>query len=437
MSKTFEKFVAEWLATYVAEKMDTKQFGGKKGASIEHYLIEFVTFILYNQDLKEARAVLAAMVDFQKAFNRQDHTTLITILADMGVPGWLLFIIMGFLTDRVLVVAYMGEDSQPKAMPGGGPQGTVLGMLLFLVLINQAGFQESEPTLGAQLTMATNARKAINTMHAKFVDDLTIAESIDLRKALTVETDKTWNQPLNYHERTKQVLKHESEVQKQLTSISEYAVLNKMKINQNKTKIMLFNNSKQNDFLPELKLNGKNLEVVEQMKLLGVIITSDLKWHENTNNIVKKASKKMWILRRLRNLGASRSTLLDIYMKYVRSVVEFSTVVWHAGLTKENTEQIERVQKAAFAIILGGNYKSYENACTVLSMMKLAERREKLSLNFANKAVWHPEHKEWFAPQVQTYNTRTPIKPFKPAQAKTQRLLNSAIPHMTHLLNTC
>ena len=67
-------------------------------------------------------------------------------------------------------------------------------------------------------------------------------------------------------------------------------------------------------------------------------------------------------------MGLSRSTLLDIYMIHVRSVVEFAAVVWHSGLTKDNTEQIERVQKAAFAIILGENYKNYENACSVLSM---------------------------------------------------------------------
>ena len=72
----------------------------------------------------------------------------------------------------------------------------------------------------------------------------------------------------------------------------------------------------------------------------------------------------MWILRRLRNLGASRSTLLDVYIKHVRSVAEFAAVVWHAGLTKENTEEIERIQKAAFAIILGGDYLSiYLSIC--------------------------------------------------------------------------
>ena len=111
--------------------------------------------------------------------------------------------------------------------------------------------------------------------------------------------------------------------------------------------------------------------------------------------------------------------------------------VWHAGLTKENTEQIERIQKAAFAIILGGDYKTYEKACTVLSMSKLADRREKLSLSFGIKAARHPEHKEWFVPQVQTHNTRTSKQPYLPAQAKTQRLMKSAIPYMTKLLNTC
>ena len=35
-------------------------------------------------------AVLALMADFSKAFNRQNHNLLITILIDMGVPGWLL-----------------------------------------------------------------------------------------------------------------------------------------------------------------------------------------------------------------------------------------------------------------------------------------------------------------------------------------------------------
>ena len=58
-----------------------------KGSSITHYLVDFVNNILFNQDLRVPYAVLAAMVDFSKAFNRISHNVIITILSEMGVPG--------------------------------------------------------------------------------------------------------------------------------------------------------------------------------------------------------------------------------------------------------------------------------------------------------------------------------------------------------------
>ena len=436
LSKVFEKFVVEWLYSFIADKLDVNQYGGKKGTSVNHYLIDLVTFVLYNQDQKEPRAVLAAMVDFQKAFNRQDHATLIAALAKMGVPGWLLFIVMGFLMDRQLVVAHMGEESGKKYLPGGGPQGTVLGMLLFLVLINDAGFMAEDRTIGTRITKAKHVRNAISSLHLKYVDDLTILESIDLKSALSVDTEKTWERPLNFHERTTQELNQDqSLVQKQLFEIEDYAKINKMKINQKKTKVMLFNRSKHNDFQPNLLLCNERADLVEQMKLLGVIITSDLKWHENTKHIVKKAFAKIWMLRRLKSMGASRKTLLDVYSKHVRSVVEFAAVVWTSGVTKECITQIERVQKSAFAIILAQDYISYNHACELLDMKTLSERREILSYHFALKASEHPVHSQWFVQNVPNANTRS-VKPnFKPPQGRTQQFLKSTIPYLTEILN--
>ena len=138
-SKNFENFVIEWLLKYVGDKMDPNQYGGQKENSITHYLIEFVNFVLYNQDMSSPRAVLAVMVDFKKAFNRQNQNKLITLLSDMGVPGWLLSIIIGFLTNRELILRYKGGQSDRKRLPGGSPQGTRLGMFLFLIMINIAG----------------------------------------------------------------------------------------------------------------------------------------------------------------------------------------------------------------------------------------------------------------------------------------------------------
>ena len=129
---------------YIGDKLDWTQYGGEKGSSISHYLIEYVNFILFNQDMKSPHAVLAVMIDFSKAFNRINHNRIITILSRMGVPGWLLKIIMGFLTERELIVRHNGKQSQRRWLPGGTPQGTRLGLFLFLILINAAGYEQVE-----------------------------------------------------------------------------------------------------------------------------------------------------------------------------------------------------------------------------------------------------------------------------------------------------
>ena len=97
LSKVSEQFIISWLLEYVEGKIDWGQYGGTKGSSISHYLIELVNFVLYNQDLKIPHTVLAAFIDFSKAFNRINHNLIITILSEMGVPGWLLKIVMEFL----------------------------------------------------------------------------------------------------------------------------------------------------------------------------------------------------------------------------------------------------------------------------------------------------------------------------------------------------
>ena len=82
------------------------------------------------------------MVNFVKAFNRKKHNKLLTKLHYMGAPGWLVNIIKCFLEERILEVHYKGEKSGRKDMSGGSPQGTILDLFLFLVQINEAGFEK-------------------------------------------------------------------------------------------------------------------------------------------------------------------------------------------------------------------------------------------------------------------------------------------------------
>ena len=172
-SKVAEHFVVEWLLQYVADKIDVRQYGGLKGTSTTHYMVEFLDFILSQLDSPSQTAIVACYIDFSKAFNRQDHNLLIKKLSDLSVPGWHLNIVISFLSNRSMKVRYNGCESSIKPLPGGGPQGTVLALLLFIILINEIGCPN-----------CCSKSDCIKEIHLKFVDDLTIAEAVDLKSAL-------------------------------------------------------------------------------------------------------------------------------------------------------------------------------------------------------------------------------------------------------------
>ena len=432
-SKNFEHFVIEWLMDYVGDLIDPNQYGGQKGNSITHYLIEFINFVLYNQDMSNPRAILAMMVDFKKAFNRQNHNRLVTLLSDMGVPGWLLKIVIGFLSDRELIVRYKGCESQKKALPGGSPQGTRLGMFLFLIMINFAGFpfQEIERETGKRITQ--KRRKPLTNLHLKYVDDLSYLTAIHLKKKLIGNPETDPVRPLAYHNRTEHVLpQDENALQKQMDRLSLFADENEMQINSKKTKLMLFNTSKIFDFMPEVTdKDGICLEIVEEFKLLGVMVTSDLKWNAHTKYICARGYSKLWMLRNLKRYGASIEDLVDVYIKQCRSVLEMAVPAWSPGLTVSNSLQIERVQKTAFAIILGEEYSSYSRALLKLKMKPLSDRRQDLCLSFAKKAFKNEKFSKWFC-NTGTNDTDIELRNVK---TRTKRYLNSPLPYLTGLLN--
>ena len=223
MSKVMEQFVIAWLMQYVGDQLDWGQYGGLKGSSISHYLIDFVNFVLYNQDLKIPHAVVAVMIDFAKAFNRINHSIIIIILSEMGVPGWLLKIIIGFLTQRELILRYKGGSSSRKSMPGGGPQGTRLGLFLFLILINAACSGILEKHIGEKITEKMNKRKPLTNIHLKYIDDLSLAQAINLKECLINNPDPNPPRPLSYHDCTNHLLPADSyQLQDQLHQLVRY-----------------------------------------------------------------------------------------------------------------------------------------------------------------------------------------------------------------------
>ena len=208
-----------------------------------------------------------------------------------------------------------------------------------------------------------------------------------------------------------------------------------MKVNKNKTQVMLFNKSRKWDFPPKVIFSdGKQLQVVSQIKLVGVILSDDLSWHKNTQYICQKARLRLWILRRMVSLDLDHGQLYDVFCKEVRSILEFGVPVWHPGLTQNDSICIERIQKVAFKIILQENFTDYASACLYFNTTTLKERREKHCLKFATKNL---KSENSFFDQVQKkVNTRSATDRVINFKCRTNRFEKSSLPYMAKLLNS-
>ena len=211
------------------------------------------------------------------------------------------------------------------------------------------------------------------TLHSKYVDDLTILQAVNLKEVIVPNPDRPL--PDQYHARLGQKLDPmKSKVYEQIQSIQEYAVDNEMQLNFKKCKFMLFNPTINYDFIPDHKVEENDIETVEEMKLLGLVLRNDLKWNSNTSVMIRKAYTKLWMIRRLQAHGANLEDLKDVYIKQIRSILEFGVPVWNSSITKEDSSDIERVQKAFLHLVLGDGYADYTNALIKLDLETLESR---------------------------------------------------------------
>ena len=152
---------------------------------------------------------------------------------------------------------------------------------------------------------------------------------------------------------------------------------------------------------------------VRETRLLGVIVSDNLKWHSNTASLVTRCYQRMTILRNLNTFHVPVGEMVNIYCMYIRSVAEQSSVVWSSSITSGEEYDIERVQKVALRVILKENYVDYRNALYLTSDLRT---------------------KDMFPLKTQIVETRNPEK-YEVTKAKTNRLAKSAIPTMQRQLN--
>ena len=176
------------------------------------------------------------------------------------------------------------------------------------------------------------------------------------------------------------------------------------------------------------------MEIVDHSKLLGVIVSNDLKWDRNTNHIVKNANKMMRMLHIASKFTRNRSHLENIYKTFIRSRLEYASTLWHSSLTVANRNDIERIQKSAMKVIFKHDYKGYERSLKMLKIESLQDRRERLSLRFAKKCLNHEKFSDMFPKNQSTFKSRRK-EMYHVNMANREIYKRSSIPFLQRKLN--
>ena len=137
----------------------------------------------------------------------------------------------------------------------------------------------------------------------------------------------------------------------------------------------------------------------------------------------------------MKALGAANEDLKDVYIKQIRCILEYAAPVWHSSVTLEESTQIERVQKLALRIILGGSYHTYKNALEQMQLETLYSRRKRLCVKFARKCLKSNKFSHWFKTEDKETITRQRAQKFRSVYSRTMRYDKSPISYLTKLLN--
>ena len=332
LAKVMEGFTLSRISRPIINNLDPKQFA-VAGKSTSHALAYILHIILESLDKGGCLARLF-FADFRKGFDLIDHQILLRKLAQFDLYNCLLRWVACFLQGRSQFVTISPATSSPMVLNGGIPQGTKIGPLLFAVMVND-------------LVSSWSPR-------AKFVDDLSVVEIVP-RNSPSV---------LNFI----------------VQDINQYAVTNNITLNPSKCKEMSLDLLQYNSCVLRPSVVGNAIvERVASFKLLGVYISRDLTWFTHVDYILKKANKRLYILRALRRSGVSVPDMVNIYCAVIRSVVEYASPVF-SDLPAVLCCALERMQKRALSIILPG--VSYQEALCQSGLAPLEVRRAESCVNF-------------------------------------------------------
>lgn len=270
-----ERLVAKhWIIPFI-RAIDESQFAyvplsGRGTATaltlLCHHVLQFLD--------SESGAVRLLAVDFSKAFDRLPHSTIIRAAISHHLPIQTVEWISSFLTERRQRVRIDCDVSSWCRITSGVPQGSVLGPLLFC------------------LSLSSLQPVCSNTKMIKYADDVTILHCV---------RDSS-----------------DDSLQLELNNVYEWSSEAGLPINDSKCVVMNMV-TKRSLLLSPVKDRFSNpLPIVQDCRILGVIISSNLRWNAHIECAIKKATKRFYIIRNLRRSGCSKEIMTRVYASIIR-----------------------------------------------------------------------------------------------------------------------
>ena len=156
----------------------------------------------------------------------------------------------------------------------------------------------------------------------------------------------------------------------------EWLRANKLTLNANKTKYVIFGTRQKLTNKPDLNLTvgASKIERVSSMKYLGVILDEHLTFDEHVSYILTKSSKKLGILRRARDYLNKKSKIL-LYKSLILLHLDYCDIVYMCT-SESNLQQLQQIQNCACRIILRADkLTSTREMHQTLELQTLKQRR--------------------------------------------------------------
>jgi exonuclease III len=330
---TDASFFNEWQRAYLPKK---------EASEIVYRLTEEIK----ETSNKKKWFTTAFSLDVEKAFDSVWHNGLRYKLRNIGLPEGMCRILSSFLQNRTISVRCQSALSTSVPLEAGTPQGSVLSPLLFLIYVND-------------MPLNLNGLRA-----GQFADDVTSWLS---------ETNKA---------------RAQRRIQRSLNSIQEWCSKWRVKLNVEKTQLVTFNRSAK--YQEQFHLLNEEIDESPTLKVLGVKISSRGSLLEHCKERAAMANQRIGLLRLIngKNWGANTKTLKQLYVQYIRPILEHGSVVT-ATATPSHIKPLKVAERKALRVILGAptytrNEDLHERSGIQPIQDRLVTLREKAIMRFGD-----------------------------------------------------